>query len=86
MLKRLKRWLMGKLVRTVNAERKVPVYVPALMSDLLKGRRALVTGGTSGIGFAIADAFLSSGADVIITGRNNERLRLAAESSPVADG
>lgn len=79
MLKRLKRWLKGKLVRTVNVERKVPVYAPVLMSDLLKGRRALVTGGTSGIGFAIADAFLSSGADVIITGRDNERLRLAAE-------
>lgn len=79
MLAKLKRWLKGRLVRTVTVERKVPVCVPALMSDLLKGRRALVTGGSSGIGFAIADAFLSSGADVIITGRDSERLRLASE-------
>lgn len=43
-------------------------------SDLLMGRCALVTGGTSGIGFAIAKAFLNAGANVIITGRSRERL------------
>jgi len=75
----VKKWLKEKFVRTVRVERKVPVSVPALMSDLLKGRRALVTGGSSGIGFAIAEAFLASGATVIITGRDGERLRQAAE-------
>ena len=43
-------------------------------NTLLKGRLALITGGTSGIGYAIADAFLSAGARVIITGRDKERL------------
>lgn len=42
--------------------------------DLLKGRMALVTGGTSGIGLAIAKTFLLNGCDVIITGRSQEKI------------
>ena len=53
---------------------QVPVYVPTLQCDLLRGRTALVTGGTSGIGKAIATAFANAGAQVIITGRNKQRL------------
>lgn len=45
----------------------------------LKDRCALITGGTSGIGFCIAKAFLDSGATVIITGRNNEKLKASCE-------
>ena len=33
------------------------------------GRRVLVTGGTSGIGFGIANAFADAGAEVLVTGR-----------------
>lgn len=51
-----------------------PVYVPVLQSELLKGRVALITGGTSGIGFAMATAFIKSGAKVILTGRSQERV------------
>jgi 2-dehydro-3-deoxy-D-gluconate 5-dehydrogenase len=45
------------------------------MSDLfdLTGRRVVVTGGTSGIGLAIADAFLKAGCAVIVTGRSDTR-------------
>lgn len=43
-------------------------------NELLKGRVALITGGTSGIGYSIAQLFLSSGASVCITGRNEEKL------------
>jgi NAD(P)-dependent dehydrogenase (short-subunit alcohol dehydrogenase family) len=46
-------------------------------NELLKGRCALITGGTSGIGFSIAQAFLNAGADVIITGRNKDKLSSA---------
>ena len=40
----------------------------------LKGKRALVTGGTKGIGFAIAEEFLDLGAEVVVVARNKELL------------
>ena len=48
-------------------------------SSLLKGRTALVTGGSSGIGLEIAKSFMRAGANVIITGRNEEKLLKAVE-------
>ena len=45
------------------------------MVDLgLAGRRVLVTGGTSGIGLAVADAFAGEGSHVGIVGRSSQRL------------
>jgi NAD(P)-dependent dehydrogenase (short-subunit alcohol dehydrogenase family) len=39
---------------------------------LLEGKRALVTGGTTGLGLAIAERFLQEGARVVITGRDRD--------------
>lgn len=58
---------------------KQPVYIPVLQSQMLEGRTALVTGGSSGIGYAIAKSFLQSGAAVIITGRNKSKLDSTVE-------
>jgi 3-oxoacyl-[acyl-carrier protein] reductase len=44
---------------------------------ILKGKNILVTGGSSGIGLAIARKCLTEGALVVITGRNEEKLKLA---------
>jgi NAD(P)-dependent dehydrogenase (short-subunit alcohol dehydrogenase family) len=41
------------------------------------GKSVLVTGGTSGIGFAVARAFLREGASVVICGRSEDRGRFA---------
>lgn len=43
----------------------------------LVGRRALVTGGTRGIGLAIAQGFIAAGADVWIHGRDPEDVAIA---------
>jgi 3-oxoacyl-[acyl-carrier protein] reductase len=43
----------------------------------LKGKRALVTGGTKGIGRAIAETFADEGADVAICARNAEEVTAA---------
>jgi NAD(P)-dependent dehydrogenase (short-subunit alcohol dehydrogenase family) len=37
---------------------------------LLQGKRALITGGTTGLGLAVARSFLAEGARVVITGRD----------------
>ncbi|MFD7408810.1 SDR family NAD(P)-dependent oxidoreductase [Streptomyces sp. NPDC059866] len=43
------------------------------MSERLRNKSALVTGSTSNIGQAIAEAFAAEGAHVIVSGRNRER-------------
>jgi len=40
----------------------------------LQGKKAFITGGNSGIGLATAKLFVDEGAEVIITGRNQETL------------
>ena len=51
----------------------------------LKGYKVLITGGTSGLGLAMAEQLLSEGASVMITACGEERL-LAAEASLAAKG
>jgi NAD(P)-dependent dehydrogenase (short-subunit alcohol dehydrogenase family) len=52
----------------------------------LDGTRALVTGGTSGIGLAMADALARAGATVVLTSRSAERAIAVAARLPGALG
>ncbi|MEH6549149.1 MAG: glucose 1-dehydrogenase [Pseudomonadales bacterium] len=48
------------------------------MTFSLEGKRTLITGGTSGIGLAIAKRFAEQGANVIISGRRESGTEIAA--------
>ena len=50
----------------------MPSYIEELFS--LTGRVALITGGSSGIGYAIAEALGRSGAAVVLVARREQEL------------
>ena len=52
----------------------------------LDGVRALVTGGTSGLGFAMSEALAGAGARVVLTGRTEQRVQDAAAKIAQATG
>ena len=46
-------------------------------------KTVVITGASSGIGFAVADAFVQQGANVVLNGRNEDKLaRAAAQPGP----
>ncbi len=47
----------------------------------LKDVKALITGGTSGIGLATAKALVAAGANVVVAGRNEEKLEAATQQT-----
>ena len=49
---------------------------------MLKGKTAIVTGGTRGIGFAIVKRYLENGANVVITGSRQESVEKALAKLP----
>lgn len=53
---------------------------------MLKGKTAIVTGGTRGIGFAIVKKYLENGANVAITGSRQESVEKALAALPEYQG
>ncbi|MCH6263968.1 MULTISPECIES: 2,4-dienoyl-CoA reductase [Neobacillus] len=52
----------------------------------MNGQTVIITGGGSGIGKAMAQKFASKGANVVITGRNAERLKNAKQEIETFEG
>lgn len=73
-LYRLWQWLWkGVPVMKINAG-----ITTIEKGQTLAGHKILITGGSRGIGYALAKRFISEGAGVFIVGLNEEALRLAA--------
>lgn len=53
---------------------------------MLSGKLALVTGGTRGIGRAIAQAMMAAGAHVIITGRSDAKAKIVSDELAALGG
>src|SRR5688572_9857274 len=49
-------------------------------NDTLAGRAALITGGGSGIGLEIANAYAALGAAVMLVGRTEDKVQTAADA------
>lgn len=75
MIKRSLRYLI-KGVPVIQTTAKVVVTSP---NNQLSGRRILITGGATGIGLAIAKKCAAEGAQVLITSRNEEKLKTACQ-------
>ncbi len=59
-----------------------PIYVKIVSQTphkVLEGKKIVITGGSKGIGYALAKKFISEGATVIISSRNEEACAKSAE-------
>lgn len=71
---------IAKFIVFEQPKERVTVQVAQInYGSILKGRNIVITGGGSGIGLAMAKKFASEGANVIISGRNEEKLKKAVE-------
>ena len=77
---KLKKTIIGILSQVPIKKHVTANIVNLSPNELLKGRCALITGGTSGLGYSIAEAFIKAGAYVVITGRNKDKIQTACDS------
>ncbi|OQE44735.1 hypothetical protein PENCOP_c002G06621 [Penicillium coprophilum] len=71
--------LIGYTKRSYSSQPDEDNHISLRSGNRLTGRKCMVTGGTSGIGFAIAERFLQEGAStVVLVGRSQTRLEEAA--------
>ena len=67
--------MIRKVINKIKPKPKtIPVTIGLTSDQTLCGKTALISGGTSGIGYEIAKTFMNAGASVIICGRNQTKL------------
>jgi NAD(P)-dependent dehydrogenase (short-subunit alcohol dehydrogenase family) len=72
----------NKLDKIFAMKRKreiLPIIHEVNSCELLKGKNALISGGTGGIGLAIAEELVKSGANVVVGGTKHNKLKQSVE-------
>ena len=69
------RRIIRRIKRIFREERILPIYQVVDKEQILNGKIVLITGGTGGIGLAIAETAIKSGAKVILSGTNEQKLK-----------
>lgn len=71
--------MIKKIINKIFPRKCFITFTTSKQAELLQGKNIFVTGGSSGIGYAIAKKLIDSGANVIIAGSNLEKLEKASE-------
>lgn len=66
--------IKAKIKKLFSQKEYMPIYHPVPVEKELEGRVALISGGTGGIGLAIAKSLKESGCTVIIAGTNEKKI------------
>ena len=74
---------LKKVIKYIIKDRKAPIVKPEIVQktplEMLKNKTILITGGGSGLGYYMTKKLSSECAKVIITGRNEEKLKKAVK-------
>ena len=71
--------VIRSLISLLKEKQLISVPTPVSTNCILEGKVALIIGGSGGIGFAMARAFLNSGCKVIIAGTQENKLKKCCE-------
>ena len=81
-MKEFVRKVLMQIISMLKWEKKIPVVSIKESSNLLKGKVAFISGGSGGIGMAIAKHLLDSGCNVILAGTNEQKLKKCVSGLP----
>ena len=71
-------WAISPLRPAARSGRRPPMQKGRVLMSDVTDVRVLVSGGTSGLGYAMSAELLAGGAQVVLTGRDPERTAAAA--------
>lgn len=72
---------LAKFILDSSSDKRVEVNIAQInYGKILSKRNIVITGGGSGLGFEMAKKFVSEGANVVISGRNEKKLKEATEN------
>lgn len=69
----MKKKIRKRIARLFHFDEVKTIVCDSVVEESLLGKRIFVAGGTSGIGFAVAAKCTACGADVVITGRGDDK-------------